>query len=527
MKKKVVIGIVGTVLDRRGKQENRWNKWRPTVGLCSQDDFHVDRLELIHHQEGQFTTMIANDIIQASPDTKVDLHNVPLKDPWDFEEVYTALLDFANHYRFTPDKEEYFIHITTGTHVAQICWFLLAESRHLPAKLIQTSPQKIKERENSDKSAAGVYSIIDLDLSRYDQIASRFHQQAENAISYLKAGIVTKNKIFNQVIAEIERVAIRSSAPILITGPTGAGKSFLARRIYELKHQTHQVEGRFVEINCATLRGDSAMSTLFGHSKGSFTGAQTDREGLLRLANGGILFLDEIAELGLDEQAMLLKAIEEKRFLPFGSDKEASSQFQLIAGTHKDLRLCVQNGSFREDLYARINLWTFNLPGLAERPEDIEPNIDYELSKFALEQGAQMRFNSEAKKHYLQFAISSQASWRGNFRELSGSITRMATLAESGIITKQIAEQEIKRLQYNWEWNNTNKLPLLEQDIDLFDAEQLKCVIAICQSCKNLSEAGRKLFAVSRAQKQNPNDSDRLKKYLARFNLTWEKVKTM
>src|SRR5262249_21144841 len=116
-------------------------------------------------------------------------------------------------------------------------------------------------------------------------------------------------------------------------GPTGAGKSQLARRIYELKVARHQIAGAFVDVNCATLRGDAAMSTLFGHRKGAFTGAVQDRPGLLRAADGGLLFLDEIGELGLDEQAMLLRAVEEKRFLPVGADKEVASDFRLIAGT--------------------------------------------------------------------------------------------------------------------------------------------------------------------------------------------------
>jgi transcriptional regulatory protein RtcR len=151
-----------------------------------------------------------------------------------------------------------------------------------------------------------------------------------------------------------------------------------------------------VEVNCATLRGDSAMSTLFGHAKGAFTGAVSARAGLLRSADGGLLFLDEIGELGADEQAMLLKAIEEKRFYPVGSDKEVHSDFQLIAGTCRDLAQDVQQGRFREDLFARLNMWTFHLPPLSERREDIEPNIEFELTRFAQEQGREVRFNKEA-----------------------------------------------------------------------------------------------------------------------------------
>lgn len=204
------------------------------------------------------------------------------------------------------------MHITTGTHVAQICWFLLTEARYLPASLLQTSPAP---KSAADEAvAAGIYSVIDLDLSRYTALTSRFQREQQQSVSFLKAGIETRNATFNALIDRIERVAIRSADPILLTGPTGAGKSVLAKRIFQLRQSRHRVAGKFMAVNCATLRGDNAMSTLFGHVKGAFTGAVTPRAGLLREADGGVLFLDEIAELGLDEQAMLLKAIEEKPF---------------------------------------------------------------------------------------------------------------------------------------------------------------------------------------------------------------------
>lgn len=294
-------------------------------------------------------------------------------------------------------------------------------------------------------------TIIDLDLSRYNAIASRFAEERQQALDFLKSGIATRNSHFNRMIEQIEKVAIKSRAPILLNGPTGAGKSFLARRIFELKQARHQFSGAFVEVNCATLRGDTAMSTLFGHVKGAFTGARESREGLLRSANGGMLFLDEIGELGADEQAMLLKAIEEKTFYPFGSDRQVSSDFQLIAGTVRDLRQLVAEGKFREDLYARINLWTFTLPGLRQRQEDIEPNLDYEVERHASLTGDSVRFNTEARRAWLAFATSPQATWRGNFRELSASVTRMATFATSGRITLDTVEDEINRLRYNWQ----------------------------------------------------------------------------
>ncbi|WP_025804033.1 RNA repair transcriptional activator RtcR [Pseudomonas chlororaphis] len=524
----VAIGFVGSTLDRVGKGANRWSHWRPSVGLCQQQDVLIHRLELIHGLDARDVSLaerVANDIRQVSPQTEVRLHPMGLKNPWDFEEVYGALHDFTSAYPFDTEREDYLVHITTGTHVAQICWFLLTEARYLPARLIQTSPAR---RRDPEQHATGTHALIDLDLSRYDRIASRFAGKRLEGLAFLKSGIATRNAAFNRSIEQIERVALRSRAPMLLIGPTGAGKSFLARRIYELKRGRHQVQGRFVEVNCATLRGDGAMSALFGHIKGAFTGAQNARDGLLRAADGGMLFLDEIGELGLDEQAMLLKAIEEKRFFPMGSDKEVDSDFLIIAGTHRDLRGRVAQGLFREDLYARINLWTFNLPGLAGRREDIEPNIDFELERHAREQGRLVRFNLEARRRYLAFASSSEAAWLGNFRELSASITRMATLADSGRIDEAQAEEEIERLRYAWGLSQEQD-PLASllgdtAELDLFDRLQLQAVIEACRQADSLSDAGRKLFGVSRQTKAQPNDADRLRKYLARFGLDWKQI---
>jgi len=527
MAKKVVVGLLGAVLDL-GKR-NRWEKWRPSVSICQHEDLLVHRFHLLYQEKFQgLAERVIKDIQTVSPETEVAPENIEFEDPWDFEEVYSALLDYAEAYPFDPEQEEYLVHITTGTHVAQICMFLLTEAGYLPAKLLQTSPPK---RHNSDSS--GSYTIIDLDLSKYDRIASRFQRDFEEATSFLKSGIETRNAQFNALIDHIERVAMRSEAPVLLTGQTGAGKSQLARRIYELKVSKRQVKGPFIEVNCATLRGDGAMSALFGHKKGAFTGAASDRPGLLMAADGGMLFLDEIGDLGLDEQAMLLRAIEEKRFLPMGSDIEQTSDFQLIAGTNRDLKDAASKGEFREDLLARIDLWTFRLPGLAQRREDIEPNLDYEQRQFAKKTGRQVRFNKEARSRFLKFATSPEAKWSANFRDLNAAFTRMATLAPSGRITVECADEEIERLRVAWEYkDDTRSPPSLEEvllpeklhDLDRFDAVQLAEVVRVCRESRSLSESGRKLFSSSRKNRKQPNDADRLRKYLARFGLDWKKI---
>ncbi|XVJ59135.1 MAG: sigma 54-interacting transcriptional regulator [Tepidisphaera sp.] len=529
----VAFGLLGTSLDV-GRGIDRWERWRPTVSLCQQPDLAIHRLELLYPRRGtSLAKQVQADIALVSPETEVRLHPADPRDPWDFEEVYTVLHDFAAAYPFDTDREDYLVHITTGTHVAQICLFMLTETRRFPAKLIQTSPRARGKPNASDP--AGEFRIIDLDLSKYDSIASRFKREFSDNVASLKSGIPTRSLRFNRLIDELEHVAAHSTEPLLLMGPTGAGKSQLARRIYELKKHRRQLEGPFVEVNCATLRGDSAMSALFGHRKGAFTGAQADRTGLLRTAHDGLLFLDEIGELGLDEQAMLLRAVEEKRFLPLGSDTESTSNFQLIAGTNRDLFARAREGAFREDLLARINLWTFHLPALKDRREDIEPNLDYELEQFAKRSGRTVRFNAEARSRYLDFAMSPAAPWSGNFRDLSASVTRMATLSASGRITLDTAEAEIARLSRAWTPKpatdsadpdpcDTLLGPAAAASLDRFDRVQLAEVLRVCQQSRSLSDAGRALFAQSRLKKASPNDADRLRKYLARFDLSWDQV---
>lgn len=599
MNRTAVIGFLGTTLDN-GFSASRWQRWRPTLSLCLHDDLMVDELHILYHQRDErLFKVIKDDIEQVSPQTQVRGHYIELANPWDFAEVYAELYDFVTSFDFD-DNTDYLLHLTTGTHVAQICWFLLVEAGFIPANLIQTSPCPKPDQTNPQ----GRYQIIDLDVSRYDSLRARFEAEKVQHWQTLQANLVTQNAAYQQLIADIEKVATRSTAPILLIGATGAGKSQLATQIYAIKQhkftqsstssQKHsnqekgnqakgkQALGKFVEVNCATLRGDTAMSVLFGHVKGAFTGAASSREGLLKTADGGVLFLDEIGELGLDEQAILLTALEEQRFYPLGSDTPVHVSFQLMAGTNKDLRQAVAEGQFRADLFARLNTWTFFLPSLKDRLEDLPANIDYELARLGSEHQHQYRFEPEARQIYEAFAMSSEASWQGNFRDLTASMTRLTTLADSKVIRLTDVQAEIKRLSHIWALpeaqnsqhknslsnlntpsdlshsnpsNNLNhssslnhqdsnvihshlgtsrldpaNLSLLAQylsqetlaDLDPFDAVQLSYVIEVCKSHKNQATAGRYLFAQSREKLKNPNDSDRLRKYLLKFGLKFD-----
>ena len=510
-----VLGFYGTQLDA-GLRPDRWERWRPTVSLFQHDDLLVDRLDLLvppgweKRAEG-----LISDIHQLSPQTVVVAHPFQAPDPWDFEDVYAELDDLVQRLDFRPDDVDHYVHLTTGTHVAQICLFLLCESRQIPGRLIQTGP--------ATRGPAPTWSIVDLELSRYDRLAARFKARREAAQGVLRSGIPTLNPGFAALVERLERVATASRSPILLQGPTGSGKTRLARRIHDLKRSGRLASGNLVELNCATLRGDQAMSALFGHVRGAFTGAASDRAGLLRAADKGVLFLDEIGELGLDEQAMLLRALEDKRFLPVGADKEVSSDFQLVAGTHRDLHASVAEGRFREDLLARIDLWTFHLPGLSDRKEDVAPNLDWELERISEELGRRVRMNREARDRYLAWATGPVATWRGSFRDLHASVVRMATLADGGRIDRAIVDDELVRLTPHVAQDRVQRvLGARAASLDRFDRVQLDDVLAVCAAARTLSEAGRTLFAASRAERTSVNDADRLRKYLARFDLSFD-----
>ncbi|MEM1452141.1 MAG: RNA repair transcriptional activator RtcR [Planctomycetota bacterium] len=530
-----IVSLLGVQLDAgwQGRtDERRWESWRPTVSLFQHDDLDPERLVLLADpKHGRLAEVVAEDVRSVSPNTTVERVPLSTSNPWDFAEVYGALRDFADARAIDPEREDVLVHMTTGTHVAQICLFLLVESGHLPGRLIQSSPP----RRERTRDVQGSYAVIDLDLSRYDRLAARFEEERREGVDLLKAGIETRNAAFNALMDRVERVALHSADPILLAGPTGVGKTQLARRIYELKSRQMQGKGtgRLVEVNCATLRGDQAMSALFGHAKGAFTGAVEARDGLLLAADGGVLFLDEIGELGLDEQAMLLRAIEEKTFLPVGSDAPASSSFGLIAGTNRDLAAAVRAGRFREDLLARIDLWTFELPSLKERSEDIEPNLEHELARLARERGRRVTMSREARSAFLRFAADPASSWRANFRDFGAAVTRMATLAEGGRITREVADEESERLRRAWSRLDGDGMEvprgggLVEEvlgaeaatDLDRFDRVQLEDVLGVCRRSRTMSDAGRTLFAASRGRRTSTNDADRLRKYLARFGL--------
>ena len=429
----VVIGFLGVQLDM-GKRLG----WRPTVQLCAHPGFTVDRLELIHDQRHhRLACDVAQAIGKVSPGTEVRLVRIDMADPWDFQEVYGKLYDFASSYGFDEDRERYHLHLTTGTHVAQICWFLLTESRHVPARLLQTAPP----REGG--APHGTLDVIDLDLARYNALQRRFEAAARDHSSLLLGGVDTRSPAMLALVERLDLVATASDAPILLLGEPGTGKSALAARIHELKLVRRRVKGRLVHVNCATLRAGQALPALFGQRRAATGIAGTERPGFLREADGGVLFLDRIDELGTDAQAAILQVIETGRYCSVGSEAEVTARFHLIASASGDLGALVREGRLRADLHARLSQWVFQLPPLRERRDDIGAHLLALIDGSERQLGRKTGFNADALARYMRFAQDPATPWPGNLRDLQASAHRLAVLAERGRISTSLRASSV------------------------------------------------------------------------------------
>lgn len=230
----------------------------------------------------------------------------------------------------------------------------------------------------------------------------------------------TQNKKYKEELKKLLKI-IPTDIPVCVLGESGTGKSHLARTIHELSKR----KGKFVALNCASFSGDTLKSELFGHIKGAFTGAVSDKVGKLLEAHNGTLFLDEIGSMSLEMQEGLLKAIEEKAFYPVGSNKIVKSDFRVICATLDDLEILIKSGKFRFDLFQRISGYTFTQPALRNRKEDIFP-----LIKGKLAGSRKIIFKEDAKK------ILEDYAWPGNIRELL-RFAEVISLNNSGLIKAQ------------------------------------------------------------------------------------------
>ena len=248
--------------------------------------------------------------------------------------------------------------------------------------------------------------------------------------------IIGKSESMQKIYRLLETITTSESS-VLISGETGTGKELVAQAIHT---KSKRKEHPFVIMDCSVLNKNLIESELFGHVKGAFTGAATDKQGIFELADRGTLFLDELGEMSLDTQVKLLRALEGGTFRPVGSSEEKVVDVRIIAATNKDLKTMISTGNFREDLYYRLNVITFSLPPLRERKEDIPFLLEHFIRELNVNNGCKRHFSREALAQLIKY------SFPGNVRELKNIVERTFMLCENTTINREDLPREVKKM---------------------------------------------------------------------------------
>lgn len=292
--------------------------------------------------------------------------------------------------------------------------------------------------------------------------------------THATAGMVASSPGMQQLFRSLDRVA-QADAPVLITGESGSGKELTARAIHQ---RSLRAQGPLVPVNCAALPASLVQTELFGYEKGAFTGAAGRKLGRIESAAGGIVFLDEIGDLPLEQQTSLLRFLQEGTIDRVGGIHPTPVDVRVVAATHQDLEQAVSEGRFREDLYYRLNVLRVHVPPLRERIEDIEPLVWQQFERFARERGVQVRgFSEQALMCLLRH------DWPGNVRELINRVRRAMVMAEGRLITPQDLGLDRR--------NGQRRLPSLEEARAEADSRAIRTSLRLARN--NCSQAARTL----------------------------------
>ncbi len=263
----------------------------------------------------------------------------------------------------------------------------------------------------------------------------RFSQRPDTQDNAFREQLIYRSAVMTELLEQAELVA-RGDVTVFISGETGTGKEVIARAIHAASPRAAQP---FIAVNCGAIPEQLLESELFGHEKGAFTGAATQRDGLFKAANDGTLFLDEIGDMPLGLQVKLLRVLQDFEIRPVGATQSVAVNVRIISATHNDLESRVRDGAFREDLYYRLNVVPLHMPSLDERREDIPLLLDHFLQRYAERMQARpKRFDVKA------FELLQSAQWPGNIRQLMNAVELCATLTKGAVISETMARKALR-----------------------------------------------------------------------------------
>jgi transcriptional regulator with PAS, ATPase and Fis domain len=450
----------------------------PILGALKNLSF--DELHLLHDQDPQKVTAYLDWLTQFNS-IKIVSVSCSLRSPIDFGDIHQAVDGYLQKLTSENPSLEISIHLSPGTPSMTAVSILLGKTKY-NTRFVQSTKEKGGEFVTIpfDISAEFVPQIV----KRADQKLSELAlDQTPTSVAF--SDIITQNPDFQRVIRKAEKIAQRD-VPALIMGESGTGKELFAKAI----HNASKRQGKpFITVNCGAIPKDLIDSELFGHIKGAFTGAASNKTGYFEAADGGTLFLDEFGELPEDAQVRLLRVLQSGEISKVGDSKAQIVDVRVIAATNRDLAQDIADGRFREDLFYRVAIGVLTLPPLRERSGDIALLVDHLMTAINREASNQpgyvdKKISVKAKNIILNHA------WPGNIRELHGTLLRASIWAESDTITDfDIREAMISRPVNG----NKSELPEIGTGLDiqgLLDDIKLKYITkALAQVAGNKKKA--------------------------------------
>jgi len=452
---KALVAWIGTA-DLKASELNDENDLGPIAQALSSRSF--DLVVLLANQEKEHLRKYG-DWLRSRTNTPIEIEHVRLSSPTDFGEIYKAAISAIEKRLATvKEKSQITFHLSPGTPAMAAVWIILGKTRY-SAELIESS------KIHGVRTAS-----VPFDISA--ELVPDLLRGADKKLTELSLGLTPETGKFGDLIyrgpamrrlvVKAKKAALRSF-PILIEGESGTGKELLAKAIHA---ESPRSKEPFGVVNCGAIPSELVESELFGHEKGSFTGATQARSGYFEDANGGTLFLDEVGELPLAAQVKLLRVLQEGEVARIGARKPSKIDVRIIAATNRDIIGEVSRGRFREDLFYRLAVLLLKLPPLREREGDLTPLINGLLDRINKESAGEPGFKDKKISSNARNLLLQQP-WRGNVRELQNTIRRAAVWSEKETITEtDIAEALLPMLTRG---NGTDMIlnRSLEEGVDL------------------------------------------------------------
>ena len=344
--------------------------------------------------------------------------------------------------------------------------------------LIMTGYGDIPDAVEAVKKGADNYLPKPVQTEKVLDVIRELLERREKRRNPEQAFYVCKSPLAVKLQEMVRLIAPADSLSVLILGASGTGKEWVARRIHALGRRS---DAPFVAVDCGALPRELAASELFGHKKGTFTGATEDKTGMFTAANHGTLFLDEIGNLNMETQVLLLRALQEKRYRPLGGKKEIQADIRLLTATNEDLERAISEGRFREDLFHRLNEFPLHVPSLRACTDDIIPLAGFFLSFANEELGKEIKeFDRDVKKAFKAY------SWPGNIRELKSVVRRACVLAQDEWITLKDINLPVKIK------------PSDDYRLDM-ERTELEAIVKALETTGNDRKAAARLLGISRS----------------------------